>query len=87
MSVIIEKLKSETPKGWKKIRNIAAIIGGIATAMLPFLDALPSKISLIIKILIAISSVVAGKAQLQTTDKNLKQKRIINLNFKKNGRN
>ena len=87
MNVFIEKFTAETPKGWLKTRNIAATIAAIATAALPFLDLFPEKIALIIKLIIAISGIIAGKAQLQTTDKDLSKKRIINLNFKKNGRN
>jgi len=68
-----ERLHSDTPNFFKKLRNWAGIIGGAAAgaATLPLL---PNWARIALAVIAAICGGIAGASALTTTDKQLSQK-------------
>ena len=56
--------QKNTPKFWKKVRNIAIIVGAIAGAVATGGAALPATVVTIATILATASAAVAGRAAL-----------------------
>lgn len=65
---LIERLKSETPSFWKKVRNYAALLalitGGAVTAIATSGMTIPTWVTFLLSFIATISGSVAGTATL-----------------------
>jgi hypothetical protein len=66
---LIDRIKAPTPKWWKKFRNTASVIAGIAGALIVAPIALPVGVVTALTYVAVVGGAVAGTAQLTKEDK------------------
>ena len=65
---ILNRIKAPTPKWWKKFRNTAGVIAGIAGALIVAPIALPVGVITAFTYIAVVGGAVAGTAQLNKED-------------------
>ena len=66
---ILNRIKAPTPKFWRKFRNTAGVIAGIAGALVVGGIALPVGVVTALTYIAVVGGAVAGTAQLTKEDK------------------
>jgi hypothetical protein len=65
---LIDRIKAPTPKFWRKFRNTAGVIAGIAGALIVAPIALPVGVITALTYVAVVGGAVAGTAQLTKED-------------------
>ena len=69
MRELIERIKSDTPTFWKKVRNTAIVVGAGAGLLLSLPVTLPVATAGLLTNVVIVCTTIAGTSQLTKTDK------------------